>query len=122
LPLAKKYLEKSGIGLGNHGENTFCVQENVEKRGVLGGMGVELRERGPQSAKESLCKTRRFEGLFGFGGGIVPLGGLGAIYGDFCGLYGEGTRACSCGGGFLPQGGPVSKIFGKIFSGNNSMK
>ena len=32
---------------------------------------------------ERTTETGRFEGLFGFGGGIVPLGGRGAIYGGF---------------------------------------
>lgn len=35
-------LQKRNFGLENHGENTFCVQENVEKRGILGGTGLRV--------------------------------------------------------------------------------
>ena len=38
LSLCNSILQNREIGLENHGGNTFCVQENVEKRGILGGM------------------------------------------------------------------------------------
>ena len=40
LSLCNSILQKRKVGLENHGENTFCVQENVEKRGILGKLGA----------------------------------------------------------------------------------
>ena len=83
LSLCNSILQNRKVGLGNHGENTFCSQENVEKRGILGGVGLRVLVGGADVRGERTTETGRFEGLSWFGGGIVPLGGRSAKYGGF---------------------------------------
>ena len=54
---------------------------------------------------------------FGSVEGLYPLEGLGRFTGISEGFTGQGMGACFCGGGFVPQGGPVSKKFAKFLFG-----
>ena len=110
-------LENRGIGLGNHGENTFCVQENVEKRGILGGMGVRGLVGGQMSEGSGQLKRGDLRAYLGSVEGLYPLDGLGRFTGISEGFTGKELEPCSCGKGLLPQGGPVSKKFAPKFFG-----
>lgn len=72
-------LENHEIGLGNHGENTFCVQENVEKRGILGGRGasrgLSWAQVGCKCPRRAPAKRGDLRAYLGSVEGLYPLEG-----------------------------------------------
>ena len=85
-------MEKLGFGLGKyeglpkaHQENFGNGQKWEDCAQKMGGYYLKGVGRG-------CAKIGRFEGVSMFGGGIVPLGGIGLIYGGFRRLYGVMVR------------------------------
>lgn len=99
--------------------NTFCVQENVEKRGILGGMGVRGLVGGQMSEGSGQLKRGDLRAYLGVVEGLYPLEGEGRFTGISEGFTGKELEPCSCGKGLLPQGGPVSKKFAPKFFGGS---
>lgn len=64
-------------------------------------------------------KQADLRACFGSVEGLCPLEGEVRNMGISEGFTGQGMGACSCGGGFVPQRGPVSKKFAEFLFGES---